>query len=107
MAISDLFYRSTALALCTILQLLITTCSAGSCFDFDGAEYTENKVCPGSSACYGYNATCLPNRLCHNDGDPDPTLVRGLAPPTRGTRLFVLRYACTVIRPVSQGILRH
>lgn len=69
---------SATLTLCLILQhYFISTCSARSCFAFDGFEYPDNQLCAGSSACCGFNATCLPNRLCHNNGDPDTTLVRG------------------------------
>ncbi|ELQ33136.1 hypothetical protein OOU_Y34scaffold00997g2 [Pyricularia oryzae Y34] len=40
-----------------------------SCFGVNGLLYPEQKKCPGSNACCGVGAICLPNRLCKNPND--------------------------------------
>ncbi|KAK4231605.1 hypothetical protein QBC38DRAFT_533578 [Podospora fimiseda] len=55
----------------------IPAVSADTCFRLDGQPMVNNRKCPGSNACCGETATCLSNRLCHNEGDPPDLFVRG------------------------------
>lgn len=48
-----------------------------NCFGMNGLSYPDNKICPGTNACCNVIATCLPNKLCHNPGDPESRFVRG------------------------------
>ena len=61
----------------TILSTFLQCCIATTCYGYDGTAATDNQVCPGSNACCGDTATCLSNRLCHNEGDSNGTFVRG------------------------------
>jgi hypothetical protein len=49
----------------------------GVCWGVDGKQWTNNKQCPGSSACCGEGASCMPNRLCKNKGQGEDEFVRG------------------------------
>ncbi|KAF5564263.1 hypothetical protein FNAPI_2256 [Fusarium napiforme] len=49
----------------------------GVCWGVDGKQWTNNKQCPGSSACCGEGATYMPNRLCKNKGQGENEFVRG------------------------------
>lgn len=58
-------------------SIFIKSTVAVTCFGVNGLAYADNVICPGSNACCGSTATCLPNRLCHNQGDNNDTFVRG------------------------------
>ncbi|KAF2138954.1 uncharacterized protein K452DRAFT_300543 [Aplosporella prunicola CBS 121167] len=60
-----------------IFSLFLCFVNGRTCYGVNGLAYEDNQVCPGSSACCGVEATCLPNRLCHNPNDANATLVRG------------------------------
>ncbi|TLD11785.1 hypothetical protein PspLS_11659 [Pyricularia sp. CBS 133598] len=47
------------------------------CFGVNGLLYPEQAKCPGSNACCGVGAICLPNRLCKNPNDNEGLFVRG------------------------------
>ncbi|KAL2123540.1 hypothetical protein VTJ04DRAFT_3995 [Mycothermus thermophilus] len=49
------------------------------CYKFDGTLSPNNTRCPGSNACCGPKSTCLSNRLCTADEDPNST-----SKPVRG-----------------------
>jgi hypothetical protein len=75
--LASMAVRTRSLVVFSFLCLLVHSSSAVTCFGFDGDAYTNNTICPGSNACCGVTATCLPNRLCHNIGDAAGTFVRG------------------------------
>lgn len=60
-----------------VFSLFVSTAKAETCWGVDGRKMINNRVCPGSNACCGETATCLSNRLCHNDGDPPDLWIRG------------------------------
>ncbi|KAK4163869.1 hypothetical protein QBC43DRAFT_318848 [Cladorrhinum sp. PSN259] len=60
-----------------LLLVSIPAVNAETCYRLDGQVMVNNRRCPGSNACCGEAATCLSNRLCHNDGDPPDLFVRG------------------------------
>ncbi|RFN43901.1 hypothetical protein FIE12Z_11861 [Fusarium flagelliforme] len=48
-----------------------------TCWGVDGQPWEENRKCPGSSACCGPDAECMPNRLCQRKGQAKNMFVRG------------------------------
>ncbi|KAK4457122.1 hypothetical protein QBC42DRAFT_350718 [Cladorrhinum samala] len=60
-----------------LLSVFVPAAKAETCWGFDGRQMVNNRVCPGSKSCCGESATCLSNRLCHNDGDPANLWIRG------------------------------
>ncbi|KAJ3547227.1 hypothetical protein NM208_g1625 [Fusarium decemcellulare] len=64
------------IAICLAL-LLPVAAQQGVCWGVDGKQWINNKQCPGSSACCGEGATCMPNRLCKNKGQGENEFVRG------------------------------
>ncbi|KAK3995921.1 hypothetical protein QBC44DRAFT_3937 [Cladorrhinum sp. PSN332] len=68
---------SAALLPILVFFVSIPAVNAETCFRLDGRVMVNNRKCPGSNACCGETATCLSNRLCHNDGDPPDLWVRG------------------------------
>ncbi|KAF5026387.1 hypothetical protein F66182_1515 [Fusarium sp. NRRL 66182] len=50
---------------------------AETCFEVDRTPWPKNKKCPGTSACCGVDADCMPNRLCKNKDSPPNEYVRG------------------------------
>jgi hypothetical protein len=41
------------------------------CWKFDGTLSANNTRCPGSNTCCGPKSTCLSNRLCTDQNDPN------------------------------------
>ncbi|RBR23227.1 uncharacterized protein FIESC28_03969 [Fusarium coffeatum] len=48
-----------------------------TCWGVDGQPWEGNRKCPGSSACYGPDAECMPSRLGQRKGQAKNMFVRG------------------------------
>ncbi|KAI9898463.1 hypothetical protein N3K66_006823 [Trichothecium roseum] len=65
------------LALALAAALPLASAQLITCYAYDGSVHANQTRCPGSNACCNPDATCLGNRLCHNDGYGPETLIRG------------------------------
>ncbi|OBT79371.1 hypothetical protein VF21_01891 [Pseudogymnoascus sp. 05NY08] len=73
--------RSAPALASALLLALIPIASAATavrtCWGYDGKDWANNVLCPGSQACCGVNGICLPNKLCNSKKDGTGEIIRG------------------------------
>ncbi|OBT95821.1 hypothetical protein VE01_06065 [Pseudogymnoascus verrucosus] len=66
-----------ASALLLAILPLASAVTVRTCWGYDGKNWENNVLCPGSQACCGVNGMCLPNKLCNSKKDGTGEIIRG------------------------------